>query len=66
LHLLYFEFPVVKLLDYRQKWDELEPAPNPFAIATMTFLKTVETQSSDQERNGRNVFARALSPRPEP
>jgi hypothetical protein len=47
---LHFEFPVVKLLDYRDKWDELERDPNPFAIATMAFLKTVETQGSDQER----------------
>lgn len=47
---LHFEFPVVKLLDYRQKWEELERDPNPFAIATMAFLKTVETQGNDQER----------------
>jgi hypothetical protein len=47
---LYFEFPVVKLLDYRDKWEELEHDPNPFAIATMAFLKTVETQGNDQER----------------
>jgi len=47
---LHFEFPVVKLLDYRHKWDDLERNPNPFAIATMAFLKTVETQGSDQER----------------
>lgn len=47
---LYFEFPVVKLLDYRDKWEQLEHDPNPFAIATMAFLKTVETQGNDQER----------------
>jgi hypothetical protein len=47
---LHFEFPVVKLLDYRHKWDELEHDPNPFAIATLAFLKTVETQGNDQER----------------
>jgi len=47
---LRFEFPVVKLLDYRLKWEELERDPNPFAIATMAFLKTLETQGSDQER----------------
>jgi hypothetical protein len=47
---LYFKFPVVKLLDYRAKWEELERDPNPFAIATMAFLKTVETQGNDQER----------------
>jgi len=47
---LHFEFPVVKLLDYRDKWEELERDPNPFAIATMAFLKTVETQGHAQER----------------
>jgi len=47
---LYFKFPMVKLLDYRDKWDELESDPNPFAIATRAFLKTVETQGNDQER----------------
>jgi len=47
---LYFEFPVVKLLDYQDKWKELEGDPNPFAIVTMAFLKTVETQGNDQER----------------
>ena len=47
---LHFEFPVVKLIDYRHKWDELERDFNPFAMATMAFLKTVETQGSDQER----------------
>ena len=47
---LHFEFPVVKLLDYRDQWDALEHDPNPFAIATMAFLKTVETRGSDQER----------------
>ncbi len=40
----------MKLLDYRDKWEELENDSNPFAIATMAFLKTVETQGSDQER----------------
>ncbi len=47
---LHFEFPAVKLLDYREKWDELERDPNPFAIATRAFLKTIETRGSDQER----------------
>ncbi|MFQ5630777.1 MAG: hypothetical protein ACE5I1_18555 [bacterium] len=47
---LHFEFPVVKLLDYRDKWVELKNDPNPFAIATMAFLKTVETKGNDSER----------------
>jgi len=47
---LYFKFPLVKLLDYRDKWDELERDPNPFAIATMAFFKTVETKGNNQKR----------------
>lgn len=47
---LHFEFPVVKLLDYREQWDALEGVANPFAMATMAFLKTVETQGLDHER----------------
>jgi len=47
---LHFEFPLVKLLDYRHKWKELERDSNPFAMATMAFLKTVETQGHDRER----------------
>jgi hypothetical protein len=47
---LHFEFPAVKLLDYRHKREELARDPNPFAIATLAFLKTVETQGNDQER----------------
>jgi len=47
---LHFEFPIVKLIDYRDKWEELERDPNPFAIATMAFLKTVETQGRYQKR----------------
>jgi hypothetical protein len=47
---LYFEFPVVKLLDYKDRWDMLVSDSNPFAIATMAFLKTVETKGNDQNR----------------
>jgi len=47
---LLFKFPLVKLLDYRDRWAELARDPNPFAIATMAFLKTLETQGHDQER----------------
>lgn len=47
---LYFKFPLVKLLDYRDKWEELERDRNPFALVTRAFLKTVETQGHDHER----------------
>lgn len=47
---LYFKFPVVKLLDYRDNWEKLQRDRNPFAYATRAFLKTVETQGHDHER----------------
>lgn len=47
---LYFEFPMVKLLDYEPQYNELEGNPNPFAIVTRAFLKTVATQGNDSDR----------------
>ncbi len=45
-----FEFPVVKLADYRERWEELESSENPFATAVMAHLKTQETKGSEEER----------------
>jgi hypothetical protein len=45
-----FEFPVVKLLDYLQKWEDLEQSRNPFAIMVMAHLKTKQTNSNLTER----------------
>jgi hypothetical protein len=36
-------FPCVKLLDYREKWLELEASTHPFASVMMAHLKAVET-----------------------
>jgi hypothetical protein len=33
---LSFDFPVVKLLDYKEKWAELEQSKNPFSIIVRT------------------------------
>jgi len=44
------EFPIVKLLDYRDKWDELEKSQNPFAVVVMAHLKTQETSNNDESR----------------
>lgn len=46
-----FNFPVVKLLDYRDRWQELEGSANPFAIIAMAHLKAQETRKDDQERS---------------
>lgn len=38
-----FDFPAVKLLDYRQDWPALEENPNPFAVVVMAHLQTMAT-----------------------
>lgn len=43
-------FPVVKLLDYGCRWEELEESANPFAVLVRAHLKTLATQRSPQER----------------
>jgi hypothetical protein len=45
-----FRFPAVKLLDYRDRWAELEANPNPFALVTMAHLKAQETRGKGEER----------------
>ena len=44
------EFPVIKLLDYRDQWDKLEKSKNPFAVVVMAHLKTQDTRSNYEER----------------
>jgi hypothetical protein len=39
-----FKFPIVKLLDYKEKWEELEEDENPFAVVVMAHLQTQETR----------------------
>jgi hypothetical protein len=45
-----FEFPMVKLLDYKDDWEALENNENPFAIVTMAHLKTKETHNDPESR----------------
>jgi hypothetical protein len=45
-----FTFPIVKLADYRERWDELEASTNPFAVVIMAHLKTQETRHDYGER----------------
>jgi len=52
-----FEFPIVKLLDYRAKWSELEADRNPFATVVMVHLRTLETKN---DRRARKVYKLAL------
>jgi hypothetical protein len=47
---LSFSFPTVKLLDYRQRWLDLEQSDNPFGVVVMAHLKTQETRHNGRER----------------
>ncbi len=44
------KFPTVKLLDYEERWSELEAGSNPFAIIVMAHLKTKATTGKLPER----------------
>jgi len=46
----HFEFSTVKLLDYQDRWAELEASDNPFATVVMAHLKTQQTSNKDKER----------------
>ncbi len=43
-------FPVVKLIDYRDQWAELETNPHPFAIIVRAYLKALEIVGNVQEK----------------
>jgi len=47
---LEMEYPVVKLLDYRGRWEELEASDNPFSVVVMSHLKSQETRRRLRER----------------
>ena len=44
------EFPVVKLMDYNERWSELEAETNPAALVFMAHLKTKETRGDTASR----------------
>jgi hypothetical protein len=47
---LTFQFPIIKLLDYWSKWNELEASTNPIAMVVMAHLKALETQRQPDQR----------------
>lgn len=49
-----FIFPVIKLLDYRSRWAELEASRNPFATVVMAHLTAQETNQDITRRCRRN------------
>lgn len=47
---LNFNFGIVKLLDWRDRLEELESSNNPFAIVVLAHLKVIETKRNVQQR----------------
>ena len=47
---VHFKFPIVKLLDYAQQWNQLEASSNPFATVVMAHIKAKETRQDNEVR----------------
>jgi hypothetical protein len=47
---LSFKFPIVKLVDYKERWEELEQSRNPFSVVVRTHLKGLETRHTPEQR----------------
>jgi len=54
-------FRSVKLLDYRDRWEELEKSRNPFSAVVMAHLKAQETKKDESERlRWKSILAKML------
>jgi hypothetical protein len=51
-----FDFTSVKLLDYQNRWADLEASRNPFATVVMAHLKTQSTKPNTKERKDWKLF----------
>jgi hypothetical protein len=51
-----FQFPIVKLLDYKQQWEMLETSDNPFATVVMAHLKAQETRYDESDRKSWKLY----------
>ena len=47
---LILKFPMVKLLDYESRWEDLVLSTNPFAMIVMAHLKTKATTANPEQR----------------
>ncbi len=45
-----FQFPIIKLIDYKQRQSELEANRNPFATVVMAHLAAIQTRSDRSQR----------------
>jgi len=58
---LLFEFPIIKLIDYKDRIEELEASQNPFGTIVVAHLKTLETRKDDHARlDWKKRLAKAL------
>ena len=53
-----FEFPICKLVDFRDRWAELEAHPHPAALIIMAHLRALETR---KDMNLRSTLRRELT-----
>jgi len=53
---LRFEFPAIKLLNWRRKWKKLEKSTNPFAVVVMAHLKAQEFGRGKETERGKWKF----------
>jgi len=47
---LSFKFPVIKIIDYKDRTDELKTSMNPFAIATFAYLRLIESKDDVEKK----------------
>lgn len=47
---LSFKFPVIKIIDYKDRTAELEKSMNPFAIATFAYLRLIESKDDIEKK----------------
>jgi hypothetical protein len=50
-----FQFPVVKLLDYAERVEELERNPNPFAAVVLAHVQALKTRRNSESRRAWKV-----------
>lgn len=57
---LSFRYPIIKILDYNSRWEELESSPNPFAIIVMAQSKFLELRKQSDKLDWKLRLVRML------
>lgn len=47
---LSFKFPVIKIIDYKGRMADLEKSMNPFAVATLAYLRLIESKGDAEKK----------------